>query len=769
MIGGKWMQFFHARIRPVLRRPLSYTETFQVLESRTLLSAGQFSPTTMFAVDSLEAAQSPGWPSPVHTTPIEVLGDPSAGHRMEIQLPPEIRVGQVGIPIQIDVPDAEQGTFLDAWIDWNGDGNWGGIGERVAARVAIQERSGPLIVDVPPWANSGQVHARFELSTVGSLQVTQERLQITLRPPTYPTGQFGDANPISTGAAVQFTTTADLDRDGDLDILSATFDGASTVAWHENDGAQVFTRRIITTSASEATCVIVADINRDGVLDVVVSSLGNNRIAWYENDGRQNFTQHTVTNSASNVSSLFVVDMDDDGDFDLISATKGDNVIAWFENDGRQRFQRHIVSTKVDIPAVVSAADVDRDGDMDILSASFFDDTIAWYQNDGNELFTQQIITSQADGVRGMFVVDLDNDGDQDVVSSSLYQGTIAWHENQGAGTFLTHVVSASADRASAVYAADMDGDGDLDILGASRGDMTVAWFENTGGFDFPQHTITTNNVEARNLAAGDVDGDGDLDVISASKGGNRLAWFENRLDRSPISTSMQSPSDYYTNDTTIPVVLKFDGLITNFTPDLLVIENATLTNFAGNDSEYQFELVPWAEGPVTISLPAGSVTDSTGRENAPAEFWREFTLVAPGIDFSGVIPVIPRNGPALVLAPEIAVEGSRLGGGKLVVAISRNRKAGTQFDVLDDSGLTMLGTLTRTISGGNRVTVVTLNPTSTAADIQTALRQLTFRTSQPGPKSKSRQIRIQLTDAAGDSGPELVQTIHVSRKRLFR
>ena len=108
-----------------------------------------------------------------------------------------------------------------------------------------------------------------------------------------------------------------------MDVLSAS-SCDNTIAWYENDGNQNFTTHIITTAAIGARSVYVADVDGDGDLDVLSAS--SNGIAWYENDGSQNFTSHTVTTDPS--FSAYAADVNSDGDMDMLSATYG---ISWYE------------------------------------------------------------------------------------------------------------------------------------------------------------------------------------------------------------------------------------------------------------------------------------------------------------------------------------------------------------------------------------------------------------------------------------------------------
>ena len=77
-----------------------------------------------------------------------------------------------------------------------------------------------------------------------------------------------------------------MDGDGDLDIVSASgLD--NTIAWYENNGAAnpSFTAADIATSADGAESIDLADLDNDGDLDIVSVSMDDDTVAWYENMG----------------------------------------------------------------------------------------------------------------------------------------------------------------------------------------------------------------------------------------------------------------------------------------------------------------------------------------------------------------------------------------------------------------------------------------------------------------------------------------------------
>jgi hypothetical protein len=84
--------------------------------------------------------------------------------------------------------------------------------------------------------------------------------------------------------------------------------------------------------------VAAADLDADGDLDVLSASREDDEIAWYENtDGAGSFgPQQLISEAADFTYSVFVGDVDRDGDLDVLSASSHDNEIAWYSNEGGQ-------------------------------------------------------------------------------------------------------------------------------------------------------------------------------------------------------------------------------------------------------------------------------------------------------------------------------------------------------------------------------------------------------------------------------------------------
>ena len=79
-----------------------------------------------------------------------------------------------------------------------------------------------------------------------------------------------------------------------------------------------------------ATDVYAADLDNDGDADVLSASFYDDKIAWYQNDGAGNFGgQQIITTDVNGAYSVYATDLDKDGDADVLSASSTDDKIAW--------------------------------------------------------------------------------------------------------------------------------------------------------------------------------------------------------------------------------------------------------------------------------------------------------------------------------------------------------------------------------------------------------------------------------------------------------
>ena len=414
------------------------------------------------------------------------------------------------------------------------------------------------------------------------------------------TERTGDDNPLddvrwSSSGPPSF---ADLDNDGDLDLVVGEDDGA--LYYYENTGSRSqpgFTARTGTANplagidGGDDSTPTFADLDDDGDLDLVVGEV-DGALHYYENTGSRSqpdFTGHA--GAANPLEGIYLgypnegaaryyhnstptfTDLDDDGDLDLVV---GDNhgTLHYYENTGTRSqpsfIERNGAANPLDgldvddgivfvwqVPNDNSAptfADLDGDGDPDLVVGEH-DGTLHYYENTGTRSYLNFIADDFANPMGGVDVgyfsaptlADLDGDGDLDLVVGEYGGYLLNYFENTGSRsqpTFTERPVTANplADVAMDFYGVpnfvDLDDDGDLDLVVTER-DGTLNYFENTGTPSQPDFTERTgvdshfNGIEPHRSkfpVFADLDGDGDPDLLfSAGKGYSAEAtYYEN-------------------------------------------------------------------------------------------------------------------------------------------------------------------------------------------------------------------------------------------------
>ena len=339
------------------------------------------------------------------------------------------------------------------------------------------------------------------------------------------------SNNISYGNAVY---VSDLDGDGDLDILS-TSGNDGKVAWYQNlDGQGNYgTQQIIRLYNSTASDVSAADIDGDGDMDVISNSSIGDILMWHENiDGLGNFTfHHYISTTSDGAKAIFVDDIDNDGDIDIISA---EQTVVYYENDnGNGNFvQSQILSDNIGQPSSVYVADIDNDGRKDILSANPNYGKLTWhhYNNIENHFNSIKMPMIDTNVLIDLLYVDIDSDGDLDIATSSYYDGELSWFENlDGIGSFSEQIIIENSQNTRCSSYADVDNDGDIDVITLSSYLGIVSFYENLDGQgNFGSEVVIDQILGANSIDVEDVDGDGDLDLIIASENYDTIHLVKN-------------------------------------------------------------------------------------------------------------------------------------------------------------------------------------------------------------------------------------------------
>lgn len=273
-----------------------------------------------------------------------------------------------------------------------------------------------------------------------------------------PSGMFGGAvdlyNYFEWMAELQ---VADIDGDGDNDAILSPFQyyiGPDfSVLRNLGDGTFAAPYLVdIPTGTAYLTVYATdtADVDGDGDIDLVASYeylpspywMPSFITAWLENtDGMGTFVAANVITTAGPTlgpaEHLEFADLDNDGDLDLVSGGE-DHPLAW----STQTSTPGVFDLKTEFPGAsgndyddLGLADMDNDGDIDVVVARRTGSgghVIEWYENLGGAIpFTSPVLLSSVGSATDTVALgDLDADNDVDVVSSETTAGTVEWYEN---------------------------------------------------------------------------------------------------------------------------------------------------------------------------------------------------------------------------------------------------------------------------------------------------------------------------------------------------
>ena len=123
---------------------------------------------------------------------------------------------------------------------------------------------------------------------------------------------------------------ADIDGDGHMDVISNNYDEPfnKRIYWYKNNGEKdpAFTENLLPSYGEDIRSLLAADMDGDGDMDII--SVHRAGINWYENvngDGSSWSAANIVSGYGVtvNFSSGYVADMDNDGDNDIVAANSG--------------------------------------------------------------------------------------------------------------------------------------------------------------------------------------------------------------------------------------------------------------------------------------------------------------------------------------------------------------------------------------------------------------------------------------------------------------
>jgi Bacterial Ig-like domain (group 3)/FG-GAP-like repeat len=287
-------------------------------------------------------------------------------------------------------------------------------------------------------------------------------------------------------------------------------------------------------SNSDLRYVAVADVNKDGKLDIVVEDANNRDVQIFTGAGDGTFTVGSTFASDTQggyPGGVVMGDYNGDGfqDIAIANSNDGGEDVAILLNDGTGNLLAPVTySLSSSFNTIqMAAADLNGDGKLDLIVPLTYAQTVAILLGNGDGTFQAEAdVAIPVAYPFGATVADFNGDGKADLaVTLGQWQTSgIVVALGNGDGTFQTPALLAStlqnqlydSPYTSYIQAVDIDGDGKQDLVytNAEYGTVGILYGLGTGSFydpvEFPSGGF------AWGLAIADVNQDGALDVVTA-------------------------------------------------------------------------------------------------------------------------------------------------------------------------------------------------------------------------------------------------------------
>jgi len=370
-------------------------------------------------------------------------------------------------------------------------------------------------------------------------------------------------------------------------LILITIIGLAEIAVGQSTRGRPWNRHSIDNSSKGADGVRLADVNRDGLMDIATGWEEGNLTKIYLHPGypRVKSPWPVITlGSTPHVEDAVFADLDQDGLMDVVSCCEGSTesiFIHWAPKDRIRYTHSKAWNTQV-LPASQSKMkwmfcyplQVDGRNGIDLIAGGKGDRAaVGWFEvpADARQIhrYRWHLITP-AGWIMSIRCADMNDDGREDILISDR-KGSLRgcrWLQNPGPGPKLTqswenHFIGSRDFEAMFLTLADLDRDGLQDVLVAAKrtGKSEIIFFRrlDKNGESWKEITIPypENMGTAKAVAVGDLNADKQQDIVitceNAKSPRSGVVWLS--YQNSPYDTKWQP------HEVSGPVGIKYDRL----------------------------------------------------------------------------------------------------------------------------------------------------------------------------------------------------------------
>lgn len=331
-----------------------------------------------------------------------------------------------------------------------------------------------------------------------------------------------------------FSIAADLDRDGNPDIISTDSSNPQLLVWYGTGGGKFGSAELIGHLDGPAGNIAVGDFNNDGKLDILAATAQGNAIDLLINEGNRTFSVRSIS-TPDLPNWVAVGDFNNDGKLDFaVSSFKtnaGFQYIQIYLGDGEGGFTAGQVLPLPAPPALtfnVIARDLNKDGKIDLVNVGA---PTTVFLNNGDATFTNAQALNAPNGGTYMWgsAGDVNVDAAPDLfLTNDQFCGegcgsitSLDSWVNDGNGHFtLKQSLQPTGSTDDFGLLVDINYDGKLDMVFESDSVLEYALGKGNGTFGAVQQAGSLNGEfigDFNPLLSHDLKNDGQMDIVSTS------------------------------------------------------------------------------------------------------------------------------------------------------------------------------------------------------------------------------------------------------------
>jgi hypothetical protein len=294
------------------------------------------------------------------------------------------------------------------------------------------------------------------------------------------------AREIAVGAGPFDIAAGDLNRDGIPDLIVTTPDAHAIEVLLIGADGRVASRRVVA-AGSESRGATLADVTRDGRLDLVYTDYARSRVVVLPGNGLGGFGaalgEFAVGAQPQGVATG---DFNHDGAVDIAIAATGASALDVLYGSATGTFTRRTVAAGRTLNVLI-ATDVNADGWEDLAAVATSSDAVAIFRGSASGFALAGTRTVGA-SPRGIAAGDFNQDGRADLAVGNFASNSVSILLARRDGSALPDQAGelASGAGARAIVAGDFDNDGRIDIVVGAQSAAQLWHHRNTTAFVTP-------------------------------------------------------------------------------------------------------------------------------------------------------------------------------------------------------------------------------------------------------------------------------------------